>query len=264
MNSNVVYFRVASGRVIALAFVCAWLLCGSANGSENCGSIDRVVTALQVVKAIHPEFQREELDVAVGGGNGGPIAGPTDGRTVLITIAPDTWHPPEWWKAHPEGPPPASTPVIWRSVELPLYLSFDFITKSGNLIYKPGCRPSFLNAHGSAARRDVVNLVEAHPEWSDEETLAAAKRAGLRFGPDDKAKLLDSLPLRELSVVYGPLRVKRAKLLLTQEHEKDATFNFGLFWWEITAGELGSKRVLSIWVDPFDGRIFNLHEFERE
>ena len=261
MDSNEVefgHFCPTLPRVTFLAFLCVFFFCSFASGSEKCGSLDRVVSALRVVKAVYPEFKQQELDVALGNGNSGPISYPTDGRDVLITVAADSWHPPEWWKAHPEGPPSASTSVIWGDIELPVYLRFDYTTGKS----EPGCRPIFGHDF-SAAHKAVVELVDAHPEWTNKETLAAAKRAGLRFGPDEKAKLLGSLPLRELSVVYGPLRVKRAKLLLTQEHEKDAKFDFGLFWWDITANEIGTKRILLIRVDPFDGRIFGCMSCKR-
>ena len=164
MNSNRVEsgsLWVTSGRVLTLAFGCVLLLCGVATGSEKCGSIDRVATALQLVKAVYPEFQQQELDVGVGNwGNGSTL--PTDGRSVLITIAPDSWHPPQWWKEHPEGPPPANTPVVWRDIELPVYLSFDFVKADGTLNYTPRCRPSFMHDHLSTGHRATIELVDAH------------------------------------------------------------------------------------------------------
>lgn len=262
MNSNRVEsgsLWVTSGRVLTLAFGCVLLLCGVATGSEKCGSIDRVATALQLVKAVYPEFQQQELDVGVGNwGNGSTL--PTDGRSVLITIAPDSWHPPQWWKEHPEGPPPANTPVVWRDIELPVYLSFDFVKADGTLNYTPRCRPSFMHDHLSTGHRATIELVNAHPEWNDEEALAAAKRNGLRFGPEQREKLLAFLPLKALSAVYGPLQIKKAKLRITTEHEKDAKFDFAIFNWELTANEIGTRRRLYISVDPFDGRIWGIQE----
>ena len=82
------------------------------------------------------------------------------------------------------------------------------------------------------------------------EALAAAKRNGLRFGPEQREKLLAFLPLKALSAVYGPLQIKKAKLRITTEHEKDAKFDFAIFNWELTANEIGTRRRLYISVDP--------------
>jgi hypothetical protein len=258
------HFRTNYAQFALIAFLCVFLSPSLVYGEEKCGSLDRVVSALQVVQAIYPELRQEELDVALGLTTGGPVSYPTDARNVSVTLTADSWHSPEWSKAHPEGSPSATAPVIWGNIQGPLYLRFEFLVEQSQHKWGLACRPGFLNDHASAARRATLTLVETHPEWTDEEILVAAKRAGLRFGPNEKAQLLGSLPLKGLSVVYGPLKVKRAKLLLAQEHEKDAKWSFARLTWEITASEVGSKRILAITVDPFDGRIFGLAEFESD
>jgi hypothetical protein len=105
--------------------------------------------------------------------------------------------------------------------------------------------------------------MQSHPEWSaeEEEALSAVKKAGLRFGPSDKQKVLQGLPLKALAEIYGPLQIQHAEFDLMQEHEKDAEWWFTELGWDISAKVVGTSRTLQITVDPFTGRIFALHSF---
>jgi hypothetical protein len=168
------------------------------------------------------------------------------------------WHPPG--KPNAQAEDQSGMQTTTGDFELPLYLSFDFVDYHGG---EPVCRPVFLNDHTSTEHRTTSERINAHPEWTDAEVLDAAKQAGLRFGPDEKRALLQSLPLRELAAVYGPLRVKQAEFNLAQEHEKDAHYDFARLEWDITAEEIGKTKILEIHVDPFNGRIFALAEGQK-
>lgn len=103
--------------------------------------------------------------------------------------------------------------------------------------------------------------MQSHPEWNAEEALSAVKRAGLRFGPNEKQKLLQGLPLTALGEIYGSLRIEHVEFSLMQEHERDAEWWFTELQWDISAKVAGTNRTLQITVDPFTGRIFALHSF---
>jgi hypothetical protein len=236
---------------VVLALGCVFLPSPATASPEGCGSVDRVLTALRLAEAIYPETKSREFDVAVGNGSG-PVAGVTDARWVMILVAKDSWRSPGTTDSQSEED---SGQKEHEDLELPFHLRFDFM--SG--VRGPLCLPDVLNDHPSEKRQKTEQRMLAHPAWSAEEALAAARDAGLRFGPKDRAKLLRTLPLKALSAIYGPLRTQHAEFALMREHEPDAEWSFTELQWEISADVIGTKRILQITVDPFTGRIFSLH-----
>jgi hypothetical protein len=225
-----------------------------ARASDRCGSVDRIKIAMRLTEAIYPETKSREFDVSLGNGYSGPPACPTDARAVMITVAKDSWLLFE--------KPDSKTEEYFseKGLELPFHLRFDFIPNSPPTLQ---CLPDFLNDHPSDERQKTEELMQSHPDWTDEEALGAIRKAGLRFGPTDEGKLLRQLPLKELGGIYGPLRIQRVEFALMREHEKDADWWFTELEWDISAKVLGTNKTLQITVDPFTGRIFALHFFAR-
>lgn len=68
----------------------------------------------------------------------------------------------------------------------------------------------------------LYEIVQAHPDMSEKEIIAALKSLGAKYGPDDKEQFTRDLPLNELqrflgkleliSVTSGPLSADRAEL----------------------------------------------------
>ena len=57
----------------------------------------------------------------------------------------------------------------------------------------------------------LAKQVEKHPEWPDGRVIQALKAAGAKFGPDDKAAFLRTLPLKDLEPFIGSLEVISAE-----------------------------------------------------
>jgi hypothetical protein len=207
---------------------------------------------MRLTEAIYPETGSREFDVSLGNGFSGAPACPTDARAVMITVAKDSWLL--------FGKPDFETEQYFseKDLELPFHLRFDFIAPPRNF---PDCLPDVLNDHPSNERYAAEQLMQSHPEWTAEEALAAARKAGLRFGPTDEKKVLRQLPLKELGEIYGPLQIQHIEFGLMREHEKDAEWWFTELQWDISAKIVGTSRMLQIAVDPFSGRIFALHSF---
>lgn len=223
-----------------------------ARASDRCGSVDRIKIAMRLTEAIYSETKNREFDVSLGNGYSGPPSCPTDARAVMITVSKDSWLL--------FGKPDSKTEEYFseKGLELPFHLRFDFIPRSRDF---PDCLPDVLNDHPSDERQKGQDLMQSHPEWNAEEALSAVKKAGLRFGPNDKQKLLQGLPLKELGEIYGRLRIEHVEFSLMQEHEKNAEWWFTELQWDISAKVVGTNRMLQIAVDPFTGRIFALHSF---
>jgi hypothetical protein len=228
-------------------------LSGSARATDRCGSVDRTRIALRLTEVIHPETKNRELDISLGNGYSGPPACPTDARTVLITVGKDSW------LVYGKPAPETEKYFSENGLELPFHLRFDFI--EGKQF--PDCLPDVLNDHPSDERFKAERLMQSHPEWSDEDALAAVRKAGLRFGPNEKQQLLQGLPLKALAEIYGPLRIQHATFDLMREHPKDAEWWFTGLQWDISAEVVGTGRTVQLTVDPFTGRIFAIHSFGR-
>ena len=71
---------------------------------------------------------------------------------------------------------------------------------------------------------EAWDLINSYPEWTDEQDLEAARKLGMRFGPDKKADLLRIFPLKGLSSIYGPLQITEASFRITGLKEPESSF----------------------------------------
>jgi hypothetical protein len=149
-------------------------------------------------------------------------------------------------------------------VELPLHLQFDFVRtvsdKAGNTVGRElTCQPwEFSNTFGGKQLHEAWDIINAHPEWTDEQDLEAARKLDMRFGPEKKADLLRMLPLKELSGIYGPLQTTVANFKTASLKEPGASF--ADLHWYVRAKRVSSEKSLAIMVEPFHGRIISITE----
>jgi hypothetical protein len=245
----------------AVILLSVLLLPAAASAAEECGSLDRLITAARLVRAVYPELKGKEASVAFSEGTGGPVSGPIDARFLSIKVDKPLFHTPEK-HSEPEEMAPSPT-AIRGKLELPQYLSIDFMVwgSSPHIV----CRPVHLLNNTTSPMLEAARAeINSHPSWTDADALEAAKRHGLRYGPNDKQALLELIPLRELGTFFGTLRVKRTKFTVTSEHKKDATHSFASLSWVITAEEVGTTRALEISVEPFQGAIVGLSEGDKQ
>jgi hypothetical protein len=101
--------------------------------------------------------------------------------------------------------------------------------------------------------------VGKHPEWSDAEIAQALKKAGAKFGPDDRTELLRTLPLKDLEAVTGPGRLEAVSASLGVQYRFPVLEWRVLVKWRSDDGR--SEADYLLWVEPFDGRLvrFELH-----
>jgi hypothetical protein len=240
------------------------LLSNLAGAADKCGSLERMETAIRLVRTLYPELRDTELSIGLAEGSysGGPR--PADARAFEMKIDNPVWHPPK--QDRKDEQPEASTTTSQEQQqkrEVPLLLTFNFID-FGRGRHKVECHPvQFLNNRPTKMLEDAQAEINAHPAWTQAEALEAAKRHGLRFGPSDKQAVLKLIPLRELSTFFGTLRIRRTTFTITSEHEKDATYSFASLSWVITAEEVGTARALEITLEPFRGHIVGLSEGDK-
>lgn len=237
----------------------------TAFGSDKCGSLDRASNAIHLAQILYPELQGGEFSLQFSEGTGGPLSGPADVGSFLIAVDKPQWHPPAETSEQPD-----SAPELSRNggieIELPLYLQFTFVRsaiggKAGTVVGRElSCWPlDFINQKASKQIHEAAEVINANPEWTDEQDLEAARKFGLRFGPDKKADLLRILPLQGLSSIYGPLEVTEAGFRTATPKEPGSYFT-DLHWY-VTAKRLNApQKKVQITVEPFHGKITALSQ----
>jgi hypothetical protein len=163
---------------------------------------------------------------------------------------------------------PQADPTPKGEIDVPAYFEFSFIDYSsgsgGHLV----CRPNFMNNTTSTQMKEALEVINAHPEWTDGKELEVAIDHGLRFSPnnfgpnDNKPALLKLIPLKELSRFYGPLRIRTADFEINGG-EKCAGCSFGSLYWNIDAEEVGTHQMVSIRVEPFWGKVVGIISHSR-
>ncbi|MFZ0731304.1 MAG: hypothetical protein WAM79_03155 [Candidatus Sulfotelmatobacter sp.] len=236
---------------------------GAAFGAGTCGSLDRAANAIHMAEVLYPELKGRELSFQFSGGRGGPLSAPADATYLVIAVDKPISHSP----ARASEPSDSNLPDAQDSAlaaELPLHLEFDFVgtsfDKGGSRVgTELTCQPwEFLNQFGSKQIHEAWKVINAHPGWTDEQDLEAARNLGMRFGPEKKADLLRILPLKELSSIYGPLQITEAKFKVAGL--KEAETSFADLHWFITAKRVGGQKPLQLMIDPFYGKIIGISE----
>lgn len=241
-------------RALALAMV--FVLLNVAARADTCGSLERLMTALQLTRVLYPELSHQEFNISLSAGHGNPLNTPTNGADIVLAIDRDA-RPPTLGSKSQSNNTPQLLPGEGDGIELPLYLDFRFI-ETGTTLRQLTCRPlAFINNKSSKQIQDAREVIDSHPEWTDEQDLDAATRLGMRFGPKKKNDVLPLIPLTELSAFYGPLRIQKAFFSVTRTKQPGS--NFADLTWFITVDRVGNQKSLQIMVEPFRGKIVSIN-----
>ena len=105
----------------------------------------------------------------------------------------------------------------------------------------------------------IHKLIESHPEWSDEQDVAALKKAGARYGPNDKQQFVDSLHLDKAEKVLGKLKVVLLEFQTVANPQHDGSFA-SLFWVVHAEAQLpdGTRGRYVFGFEPFGGKLTDL------
>jgi hypothetical protein len=214
-----------------------------------------------LARILYPELKGREFSLQFSAGTGGPLSGPTDTRSLLISVDKPPSYPGKIInQSNPELPPQNESAVV----ELPLYLEFGFaesvVGKNGDVVgTRVSCQPvKFINNKASSQMLEANRIINSHPEWTDAQDLDAARQLGMRFGPEKKTDLLRALPVAGLSSIYGPLQITDASFTIAGSKEPGSSF--ADLHWYVTAKRAGRSRKLQIMVEPFRGKIAAITE----
>jgi hypothetical protein len=243
---------------VIIAVVCSLSRPYKAVAADKCGSLDRATSAIRLTEVLYPDLGTRELSLQFSEGTSGPPSGPTDVRTFGIIVGQPMWHPPK----NKTGDMAESQPVPLRvgDIQLPISFYFEFIDFTDLAVVKvPRCQPVLFRVNNVGQRRmEARSLINAHPEWTDDEDVQAAVKLGMRFGPEKKKAILARIPIKKLSAFYGPLRITSAVFSITLNHLKNPHTDFADLTWQIEAKEIDTGRKLFISVEPFGGEVVSI------
>jgi hypothetical protein len=221
---------------LALALASTLLLSNVAFGTNKCGPLDRLITALRLTRTLYPEFNAGDLSFSFSSGLGAPPGAPTTAANLGILV--DRTDRNHAIAANAPQPKVTPQPMGTRNndIEFPTYLDFSFI-EYPSVGRDPVCRPvTFINNTETTQMKEARTLINAHPEWADEKEAHAATDLGMRFGAQNKAALLKLVPLKELSTIYGLLRVKHVEFETHGNGDKCVGCSFADLHWYIEVG----------------------------
>src|SRR5262249_34671508 len=84
-------------------------------------------------------------------------------------------------------------------------------------------------------RQKLSEEVDQNPQWSDERVVQELKRAGAKFGPNDREEFLRELPLKNLEPFTGRLEVVSADFNIRSEPFDDDVKPEALLSWRVEA-----------------------------
>jgi hypothetical protein len=233
-----------------IGFAVAWVLClgvalgGLAQTPQSCGS-DPVDFAQKFLRAIYPEVSEK------GGYMYLSASGPFKRNwsilseySVLVKEYADDDAPAGIIEAH------GSRPFV--NVEL----AGAFLMCNQEGIYK-------FAGGGSITGRDrweeFRKVADTHPEWTDEQAIAALKAAGARYyGPDQKDAFLKQVPLAALSTYIGKFELKSTEFVVYQEEGEHPRYDMSWILDLETLPAPTKRQVYTLFFEPFRGKLYLL------
>jgi len=248
----------ASVGLRSLQLAAVFVVLNMAAQADTCSSLDRLVIALRLTRVLYPELRHREFSISLSAGHGNPLNTPTNGTDIGLAIDKNV-EPTAAGSKPRSDDTPQLLPGEADGSELPLYLDFDFAEGTRAAEIDVVCRPlKFINNKSSKQIQDAREVIDSHPEWTDEQDLDTATKLGMRFGPKKKNDVLRLIPLKELSEFYGPLRIQKAFFSITRTKQPGS--NFADLTWFITVDRVGAQKTLQIMVEPFRGKIVAISE----
>jgi hypothetical protein len=176
-------------------------------------------------------------------------------RGVYFTITPNV----------PPGlPPPGGFVGKQVLVDVP---DANRILLDGNIWLPPGehgSRIRQVDASSQAIERleTVRQLVQSHPKWSDAQAVNALKKAGARFGPDEKEAFINSLPLDKAEPFLGRLKITSVEFAHLGS-DRIGSFAAAALDWNVQAESHfpdGTDTTYFFSFEPFEGKLIDLSD----
>ncbi len=108
--------------------------------------------------------------------------------------------------------------------------------------------------------KKVKEEMNQHPQWSEDEAIAALERAGAKYVPREKEAFLRTLPLSPLRELFGEIHIASTRFNLRDEYPSGGRRSGTLTW--TVYFKCGDDRhpsaIYGASFDPFEGRLISL------
>lgn len=145
-------------------------------------------------------------------------------------------------------PPPLNTPILVGSIGFTNSRITNF-SASGEVT-------------NEKKNNSIEQAIESHPEWSGVADYDALKKAGARFGPEDREAFLATINIPRYERFLGKLTIRSVSFAGPQQEHIGS---FGAMSWSITveARPPGEKPETYVFMfEPFDGKLFGLSRMD--
>lgn len=243
-------FRKRASEIALVMLLALTLYLKAAYGKPAGGQESPLAFAQGLIQAFYPElFVRNLfLDLHITRGVAGEWERFNELRFVVTPLNPlsDAILNPPWDRKTGKRLAPAQNPIV---------LDGEFLFSNSGRIEQMS---AVVGDEVHSKENDTLHeLVESHPEWSEDQEIRALKDAGAKYGPADKEELVKALRLDRAESVLGHLNVVQVQF---NAPNPDHTGNFaaGTLTWSVHAeAQLpdGTRAKYALGFEPFDGRL---------
>lgn len=111
-------------------------------------------------------------------------------------------------------------------------------------------------------RNKFAEFVLSHPEMTDAEVVTALKKAGAKYGPEDKQQFIKNLPIQKLEPFLGKLQL----ISVTFQPLQDSRTNVDIWpLWQVKVQSKQNHRpdvIYEMFFEQFEGELTSLHILE--
>jgi hypothetical protein len=202
----------------------------------------KVATAQAFVRALYPETKDKGYVMNIAASTG------FDRKWNSLSDL-DVWVGPSDRRSGDTNPPGHA---YWKKPEI-LSALFQFRT-SDQFIDEVNIQFVPLESKFEVLRSQV----DAHQQWSDQQVIAAMKKAGAKFGPNDEDAFRKEVPIDALEPFIGRLQIESAEFFL--RHKQDPR-SLAELYWEVDGTSVlpnGQEAHWSLTFEPFAGKLQSL------
>jgi len=228
--------RFWSALVLAAIAIAAVPLAGGGGRAKDC---DHVCTAKRLLLALYPDLRGRNAQVRVAGES--PLE--SEGSMAVFQASVSTPVPDK--PGVGRSGPPEMIDQLWGI----------FMISSGpTQVLQVQCFGAEVIQEKD---KKLTELVDSHPEWTEEQAIQALKEAGASFGPDAKELVQKNLPFERLEPIVGKIHL--TSLYFEVRNSADPPQAMLSWYADFTAEKGGRKKRYYLAIEPFGGRPYILH-----
>jgi hypothetical protein len=209
---------------------------------------NRILTAKEMLKALYPELRGQSLQVLI-----------RDARNLdQERISLDSFN---LVLCSPQESQPSFDPKLDKGETLEAHLNcgeevlLSFFIFANSDLLPVEFRTTYSNNQETAKKLEK-NLAD-HPRWTHEERTGEMKELGVMFGPKDRAKFIEQLPLVNLGKVLGTITLIDAQFW--PKPDRGPQDNYVRWAIKFEAKSASGKRMrYSAFANAITGRIFRI------